>query len=90
MSQRHWFSVPDVLEGETGLSVSAVLSIVTEKLTVSKAHRGGIVYGRLSIRATGVISGEQIGDGTIEVVNSVSCTAGSGIVVVVVAVCLRT
>lgn len=48
------------------------------------------MYGRLSIRATGVISGEQIGDGTIEVVNSVSCTAGSGKVVVVVTITLRT
>ena len=48
------------------------------------------MYGRLSIRATGVISGEEIGDETIEVVKSVSCSAGSGIVVVVVAVYLRT
>ena len=69
--------------------MGAVLSIVTEKLTVSKASRGGIVYGKLGTRATGVISGEEIGDGTIEVVYSVSCTAGSGIVVVAVAVCLR-
>lgn len=78
------------MEGETGLSVAAVLFIVTEKLTVSKAYRGGIVYGRLGTRVTGVISGEEIGDETIEVVNSVSCTAASGIVVVAVAVRFRT
>lgn len=48
------------------------------------------MYGRLGTRVTGVISGEEIGDETIEVVNSVSCTAASGIVVVAVAVRFRT
>lgn len=63
---------------------------MTNKLTVSKASRAGIVYSRLRTRVTGVISREEISDETIEVVNLVSCTAGSDIVVVVVAVRLRT
>ena len=76
-----------MLGGGTRLSVGAVLSIVIEKLTVSKASRGGIVYGKLGTRAMGVISGEKLGDGAIEAVYSVFCTTGSGVVEGVVVVC---
>lgn len=48
------------------------------------------MYGRLCTRAMGVISEEDIGDGSIEVVHSVSCAADSDKVVVIVAVCFCT